>query len=69
MIVPLGFCFPLARRLNTLALADDYARQVGVQVEKTHTGHHSRRIPANRCRSLSGRIISFVGLIVPIWQD
>jgi iron complex transport system permease protein len=59
------FCFPLTRRLNTLALGDDYARQLGVQVETTHlaiilTGS----LIAAAGVSLGG-VISFVGLVVP----
>ncbi len=59
------FCFPLARRLNTLALGDDYARQVGVQVEKTHLAIILTGSLITAAAVSLGGVISFVGLIVP----
>lgn len=61
----LVFCFPLARRLNTLALGDDYARQVGVQVEKTHLAIILAGSLLTAAAVSLGGVISFVGLIVP----
>jgi iron complex transport system permease protein len=58
-------CFPLARRLNTLALGDDYARQVGVQVEKTHLAIILAGSLLTAAAVSLGGVISFVGLIVP----
>jgi iron complex transport system permease protein len=58
-------CFPLARRLNTLALGDDYARQVGVQVEKTHLAIILTGSLITAAAVSLGGVISFVGLIVP----
>jgi iron complex transport system permease protein len=59
------FCFPLARRLNTLALGDDYARQVGVQVERTHLAIILTASLITAAAVSLGGVISFVGLIVP----
>jgi ABC-type Fe3+-siderophore transport system permease subunit len=67
--VMIGFglicCLPLARRLNTLALGDDYARQVGVQVEKTHLAIILTGSLITAAAVSLGGVISFVGLIVP----
>jgi iron complex transport system permease protein len=57
--------FPLMRQLNTLALGDDYAHQLGLRVEYTRvciilTGSLLTAIAV----SLGG-LISFAGLIVP----
>jgi iron complex transport system permease protein len=57
--------FPLARRLNTLALGDDYARQVGVQVEKTHMAIVVTGSLITAAAVSLGGVISFVGLVVP----
>jgi iron complex transport system permease protein len=59
------FCFPLARRLNTLALGDDYAHQVGVHVEKTHLAIILTGSLITAAAVSLGGVISFVGLIVP----
>jgi iron complex transport system permease protein len=58
-------CLPLARRLNTLALGDEYARQVGVQVEKTHLAIILAGSLITAAAVSLGGVISFVGLIVP----
>jgi len=57
--------FPLMRRLNTLALGDDYAHQLGIRIEVT-------RITIILVGSLLtaiavslGGLISFAGLIIP----
>lgn len=57
--------YPLMRRLNTLALGDEYAHQLGVRVEATRiaiivTGSLLTAIAV----SLGG-LISFAGLIIP----
>jgi iron complex transport system permease protein len=57
--------YPLMRRLNTLALGDEYAHQLGIRVEKTRiliilVGSLLTAIAV----SLGG-LISFAGLIVP----
>jgi iron complex transport system permease protein len=57
--------FPLARRLNTLALGDDYARQVGVRVERTHLAIILTGSLITAAAVSLGGVISFVGLIVP----
>lgn len=59
------FCFPLARRLNTLALGDDYARQVGVHVEQTHLAIIITGSLMTAAAVSLGGVISFVGLVVP----
>jgi iron complex transport system permease protein len=61
----LACCFPLARRLNTLALGDDYARQVGVRVERTHLAIILTGSFITAAAVSLGGVISFVGLIVP----
>jgi len=58
-------CYPLMRRLNTLALGDEYAHQLGVRVEATRiailvTGSWLTALAV----SLGG-LISFAGLIIP----
>lgn len=58
-------CVPLARRLNTLALGDDYARQVGVHVERTHLAIILAGSLITAAAVSVGGVISFVGLIVP----
>lgn len=67
VMIGCGFilCFPLARRLNTLALGDDYARQVGVQVEKTHLAIILTGSLITAAAVSLGGVISFVGLIIP----
>jgi iron complex transport system permease protein len=56
---------PLTRRLNTLALGDDYARQVGVHVEGTHLAIILAGSLITAAAVSLGGVISFVGLIVP----
>ena len=57
--------YPLARRLNTLALGDDYASQVGVQVQRTHLAIILTGSLLTAAAVSLGGVISFVGLIVP----
>ena len=55
----------LARRLNTLALGDEYAQQLGVRVERVRIGIIlTGSLLAAVAVSLGG-LIGFVGLIVP----
>ncbi len=55
----------LSRRLNTLALGDEYAQQLGVQVERVRIGIIlTGSLLAAVAVSLGG-LIGFVGLIVP----
>lgn len=56
---------PLASRLNTLALGDDYARQLGLDLERTRI---AIVLAASLLTAVSvslGGIISFVGLLIP----
>jgi iron complex transport system permease protein len=56
---------PLSARLNTLALGEDYARQLGINLERTRI---AIVLTASLLTSLSvslGGIISFVGLLIP----
>ena len=60
-----SICLPLARRLNTLALGEEYAQQLGIHLEYTRiaiivTGS----LLVAGAVSLGG-LISFVGLVVP----
>ncbi len=57
--------YPLMRRLNTLALGDDYARQLGVRVEWTRAGIILVGSLLAAIAVALGGLISFAGLIVP----
>ena len=57
--------YPLMRRLNTLALGDDYARQLGVRVETTRAGIILTGSLLAAIAVALGGLISFAGLIVP----
>ena len=46
---------PLMRTLNTLALGDEYAQQLGIRVESARVWHHPDRIAADRGRCLARR--------------
>jgi iron complex transport system permease protein len=66
-IIPLTIviAFPLMRRLNTLALGDEYAQQLGMKVEYTRVGIViTGSLLTAAAVSLAG-LISFAGLIVP----
>lgn len=57
--------YPLMRRLNTLALGDEYAHQLGVRVEATRIGIV---LVASLLTALAvslGGLIAFAGLVVP----
>ena len=56
---------PLMRRLNTLALGDEYAHQLGLQVEYTRIGIILTGSLLTAVAVSLGGLISFAGLIVP----
>ncbi len=57
--------FPLMRRLNTLALGDEYALQLGLHVERTRIGIILIGSLLTATAVALGGLISFAGLIVP----
>ncbi len=57
--------YPLMRRLNTLALGDDYAVQLGLRVEWTRAGIILTGSLLAAIAVALGGLISFAGLIVP----
>lgn len=57
--------FPLMRRLNTLALGDEYAHQLGLHVERTRIGIILIGSLLTALAVALGGLISFAGLIVP----
>jgi len=57
--------YPLMRRLNTLALGDDYANQLGVRVETARIGIILVGSLLTAIAVSLGGLISFAGLIVP----
>lgn len=63
----LGFlaAYPLTRRLNTMALGDEYAQQLGVSVEATRLAIIMVGALLTAAAVALGGLISFVGLIVP----
>lgn len=56
---------PLTRRLNTLALGEEYAHQLGLQVERTRIGIIVTGSLLAAVAVALGGLISFAGLIVP----
>lgn len=56
---------PLMRRLNTLALGDDYAQQLGIHVEATRITIIVAGSLLTAAAVALGGVIMFVGLIVP----
>lgn len=56
---------PLMRRLNTLALGDEYAHQLGIRVEATRMGIILAASLLTAIAVSLGGLISFAGLIVP----
>jgi len=56
---------PLMRRLNTLALGDEYADQLGIRVEATRIGIILAGSLLTALAVSLGGLISFAGLIVP----
>jgi iron complex transport system permease protein len=65
LAVGLVAAFPLMRRLNTLALGDEYAHQLGVRVEMTRIGIVLAGSLLTALAVSLGGLISFAGLIVP----
>jgi iron complex transport system permease protein len=59
------FAIPLMRRLNTLALGDEYAHQLGLRVEYTRVGIILTGSLLTAAAVSLGGLISFAGLIVP----
>ena len=57
--------YPLMRRLNTLALGDEYAHQLGIRVEVTRAGIILVGSLLTAAAVSLGGLISFAGLIVP----
>jgi iron complex transport system permease protein len=57
--------YPLMRRLNTLALGDEYAHQLGIRVEATRIGIILVGSLLTAVAVSLGGLISFAGLIVP----
>jgi iron complex transport system permease protein len=57
--------YPLMRRLNTLALGDEYAEQLGVRVELSRVGIILVGSLLTAIAVSLGGLISFAGLIVP----
>jgi iron complex transport system permease protein len=57
--------YPLMRRLNTLALGDEYAHQLGIRVEATRIGIILAGSLLTAIAVSLGGLISFAGLIVP----
>ena len=61
----LSACLPLARRLNTLALGDAHAQQLGISVEQTRIAVILLGSLLTATAVALGGLISFAGLIVP----
>jgi iron complex transport system permease protein len=57
--------FPLMRRLNTLALGDDYAHQLGIRIEATRIAIILVGSLLTAIAVSLGGLISFAGLIIP----
>jgi iron complex transport system permease protein len=57
--------YPLMRRLNTLALGDEYAHQLGVRVEATRIAIILAGSLLTAIAVSLGGLISFAGLIIP----
>jgi iron complex transport system permease protein len=57
--------YPLMRRLNTLALGDDYAHHLGIRVEPTRVAIIVTGSLLTAAAVSLGGLISFAGLIVP----
>lgn len=58
-------CLPLARRLNTLALGEEYAQQLGINLEYTRMAIIAIGSLLVAAAVSLGGLISFVGLVVP----
>ena len=65
LLVSLLAAIPLMRQLNTLALGDEYAHQLGLRVEYTRVGIIVTGSLLTAAAVSLGGLISFAGLIVP----
>ncbi len=65
LLVASVIAFPLMRQLNTLALGDEYAHQLGLRVEYTRVGIILTGSLLTAVAVSLGGLISFAGLIVP----
>jgi iron complex transport system permease protein len=64
-LIAAAIATPLMRRLNTLALGDEYAHQLGVKVEHTRVGIILTGSLLTAVAVSLGGLISFAGLVVP----
>jgi len=64
-LISMGMAYPLMRRLNTLALGDDYAHQLGIRVEATRVFVILTASLLTAIAVSLGGLISFAGLIIP----
>lgn len=65
VLVGIGASFPLTRRLNTLALGEEYASHLGLHVQQTRIAVIVIGSLLTAAAVALGGLISFVGLIVP----
>jgi iron complex transport system permease protein len=65
LAIGLAGSIPLARRLNTLALGDEYATHLGLSVQRTRLAVIVIGSILTAAAVALGGLISFVGLIVP----
>ena len=60
-----SLCLPLTRRLNTLALGEEYSQQLGINLEYTRVAIIVTGSLLVAAAVSLGGLISFVGLVVP----
>ena len=65
LAVGLAAAVPLARRLNTLSLGEEYATHLGIQVQQTRIAIIIVGSILTAAAVALGGLISFVGLVVP----
>ncbi len=65
LVLGIVTAIPLTRRLNTLALGDEYAHQLGMNVERTRIGIILIGSLLTAVAVALGGLISFAGLIIP----
>jgi iron complex transport system permease protein len=65
LLLAITIAMPLMRQLNTLALGDEYAHQLGLRVEYTRVGIILTGSLLTAAAVSLGGLISFAGLIVP----
>ena len=63
--ISMAAAYPLMRRLNTLALGDEYAHQLGIRVESTRIAIILVGSLLTAIAVSLGGLISFAGLIIP----